>query len=91
MKMKWLIGFVLVTILFSGSLGAQEPQPPLTIEESVKIALERNLALHSSVVGVEGSEFRRKEAPISFLYGQGNTAIPDTAAQSLSGLRESLL
>jgi outer membrane protein len=46
---------------------AQEPQKPLTLEESIKIALERNLTLHSAVEGVVGSEFKRKEAITNFL------------------------
>jgi outer membrane protein TolC len=45
---------------------AQESVKPLTLEESVKIALERNLRLHSSVEGVVGSEFRRKAALTDF-------------------------
>jgi outer membrane protein len=52
-----------------GVVWAQEPPKPLTLEESVNIALERNLALHSAVEGVVGSEFRRKEAITNFLPG----------------------
>jgi outer membrane protein TolC len=46
---------------------AQGSQAPLTLEESVKITLERNLTLHSAVEDVVGSEFRRKEAITNFL------------------------
>jgi outer membrane protein len=67
MKMKWLVGFILWTIVFTGIVWAQEPQKPLTLEESVKIAMERSLTLHSAVVGIAGSEFRRKEAITNFL------------------------
>jgi outer membrane protein TolC len=67
MKKKWVFGFILGTIVFAGIVWGQGPPNPLTLEESVNIALERNLALHSSVMGVEGSEFRRKEAITNFL------------------------
>ncbi len=50
-----------------GVVWAQEPKKPLTLEESIKITLERNLTLHSAVEGVVGSEFKRKEAITSFL------------------------
>jgi outer membrane protein len=46
---------------------AQGSQPPLTLEESVKITLERSLTLHSAVEDIVGSEFRRKEAITNFL------------------------
>jgi outer membrane protein TolC len=65
--MKWLIGFTLGTILFSGLAWAQESQKPLTLEESIRIALERSLTLHSAQEGVVGSEFRRKETITNFL------------------------
>ncbi len=51
----------------TGVVWAQESQAPLTLEESIKIAMERSLTVHSAVVGVEGSEFRRKEAITNFL------------------------
>jgi outer membrane protein len=67
MSMKWTVGFIFCFLLFCGSGLAQEPQQPLTLEESIKMALERSLALHSATVGVVGSEFRRKEAVTNFL------------------------
>jgi outer membrane protein TolC len=67
MKMKWVIGLIFLTILFGGSAWAQESQKPLTLEEGVKIALERSLTLHSAMEGIVGSEFRRKEAVTNFL------------------------
>jgi outer membrane protein len=67
MKMKWFVGFILWAIVSAGVVWAQEPQKPLTLEESIKIAMERSLTLHSAVVGVDGSEFRRKEAITNFL------------------------
>jgi len=67
MKMRWVIGLILLTIFSGGSLWAQESQKPLTLEESIKIAMERSLTLHSAAVGVVGSEFRRKEAVTNFL------------------------
>ncbi len=69
MKMKCLVGFVVWTliILSAGVVLGQDAQKPLTLEESIKIAMERSLILHSAVVGVVGSEFRRKEAITNFL------------------------
>ena len=67
MKMKWIIGLMLFIVLSGGSLGAQESQKPLTLEESVKIAMERSLTLHSSKEEIIGSEFKRKEAITNFL------------------------
>lgn len=67
MRMKCLIGFVVCVILSANIVWGQEAQKPLTLEESIKIAMERSLTLHSAVVGVVGSEFRRKEAITNFL------------------------
>ena len=67
MRVTWTIGFILLAILAGGTVWGQALQQPLTLEESIKIALERNLALRSAVMGVEGSEFRRKEAITNFL------------------------
>jgi len=67
MKMKWVMGLTLLAILSGGSLWAQESQKPLTLEESIKIAMERSLTLHSATAGVAGSEFGRKVALTSFL------------------------
>ena len=67
MRMKYVIGLVLWTVVFTGVAWAQETQAPLTLEESIKIAMERSLTVHSAVVGIEGSEFRRKEAITNFL------------------------
>jgi outer membrane protein len=54
-------------MIFTGIAWAQQPQGPLTLEESIKIAMERSLTLHSAAMGVVGSEFRRKEAITNFL------------------------
>jgi len=67
MKKRWFIGFVLWAMVSAGVAQAQEPQAPLTLEEGIKIAMQRSLTIHSHVVGVEGSEFRRKEAITNFL------------------------
>jgi len=67
MRMKFFVGFILWAMVFTSVAWAQEPQKPLTLEESIKIAIERSLILHSAVVGVVGSEFRRKEAITNFL------------------------
>ena len=67
MRMKCLVGFVVWVIVSAGVVWGQEVPKPLTLEESIKIAMERSLSLHSAVVGVVGSEFRRKEAITNFL------------------------
>jgi outer membrane protein len=54
-------------MVFTSVVWAQEGQKPLTLEESIKIAMERSLSLHSAVMGIDGSEFRRKEAITNFL------------------------
>lgn len=67
MRMTWTVGFILLAIFAGGTAWGQASQQPLTLEESIKIALEKNLTLNSAVMGVEGSEFRRKEAITNFL------------------------
>ena len=67
MKMKWFIGFILWAVVFTGVVQAQESQVPLTLEESIKTAMERSLTLNIATLGVTGSEFRRKEAITNFL------------------------
>jgi len=69
MRMKCFVAFVVCAIVIvSAGIGwGQEAPKPLTLEESIKIAMERSLTLHSAVVGVVGSEFRRKEAITNFL------------------------
>jgi len=67
MEMKWFIGFIVGVMVFIGVAQAQESQAPLTLEESIKIAMERSLTVHSAAVGVEGSKFIQKEAITNFL------------------------
>src|SRR4030042_2054437 len=67
MKMRWIVGLMVWAFIPTSIVWAQGSQAPLTLEESIKIGLERNLALHSAVEGVIGSEFRRKEAITNFL------------------------
>ncbi len=67
MRMKYVIGLILWTVVSTGVAWAQGTQAPLTLEESIKIAMERSLTVHSAVAGIEGSEFRRKEAITNFL------------------------
>lgn len=66
MKTRWLVGWVIGILLSAGAAMAQDPQKPLTLEESIKIALDRNVKLHSSMEGVAGAEFRRKAAMTEF-------------------------
>jgi outer membrane protein TolC len=89
-KMKWFVGFILWAIVSAGVVWGQEPQKPLTLEESIKIAMERSLTLHSAVVGIVGSEYRRKEAITNFLpwwtgqysYTQYSTPVTIGAVQA---------
>ncbi len=67
MKIKWFLGFILCVVVSTGIVWAQDSQAPLTLEESIKIAMERSLTIHSAVLGVEGSEYVRKEAITNFL------------------------
>ena len=67
MRVKYFIGSILWAIVSTSAVWAQESQAPLTLEESIKIAMERSLTVHSAVVGIEGSEFRRMEAITNFL------------------------
>jgi outer membrane protein len=67
MKMRWIVGWLLWAMIPTSVVWAQGSQAPLTLEESVKITLERNLTLHSAVEDVIGSEFRRKDAITNFL------------------------
>ena len=89
MRVKWISGFIVLAILSGGSLLAQETQAPLTLEESIKIAMERSLTLHSAAMGVVGSEFGRKNAITNFLptwagqYGYNKYSRP--AIVGLSG------
>jgi outer membrane protein len=67
MKMMWIGGFVLLTLFSGVSLSAQEVPKPLTLEESIRMALDRSLQLNSAVEGVVGSQFRQKGAFTNFL------------------------
>jgi outer membrane protein len=67
MKGRLLIGLIGIAMLYGGVLLAQESQQALTLEESIKIALERNLQLLSATEGVMGSQYRVKEAFTNFL------------------------
>jgi len=67
MKMKWIAAFILGTMVSTGVVWAQGRPNLLTLEESIKTAMERSWAIHSAVMGINGSEFRRKEAITNFL------------------------
>ena len=66
MRMEWFVGLIFGILLSAGVAWTQESQKPLTLEESIRIALDRNLKLHSATEGVVGSEFRRKAAQTDF-------------------------
>jgi len=67
MKVKGAMGFILLIVLCAGPLWAQNSEGPLTLEEAIRIALDRNLGLHSAKEGVLGAEFGRKAARADFL------------------------
>ena len=67
MRRNWIVGLVLLMTFFAGSALAQTAQAPLTLAESIKMALERSPGLHSAQMDILGSEFRRKEAITNFL------------------------
>jgi outer membrane protein len=66
MRMRWVVGLILWIILSASTTLAQESQGPLTLDESIGIALERNLSLQFTTAGVVGSEFRQKSALTQF-------------------------
>jgi len=67
MKVRAGAIFVLIMIWLAGLASAQEAPAPLTLEESIRIALEQNLGLQSAMEGVKGSQFRTKAAWADFL------------------------
>ena len=67
MRKKCMVCFILLVVFSAGSVWAQQAPAPLTLEESIKIALEQNLRLQFAVEGVKGSEFRTKSAWADFL------------------------
>src|SRR4030042_998833 len=91
MRTKCFAGFILWVILLTSTVWAQEPQKLLSLEESIKIATERSLALHSAAVGIVGSEYRRKEAITNFLpwwtgqYGYTRYSAPQTVGATWIG------
>jgi len=66
MKIKEVIGIALFGLLLTNLSWAQNSPGPMTIEESIRIALERSLAVHSAKEGVMGAEFNRKTARAYF-------------------------
>jgi outer membrane protein len=66
MKTRWIIGLFVWILLLATAGWAQEAPAPLTLEESIQIALERNLQLRSAFEDVRGSEFRTKAARSDF-------------------------
>jgi outer membrane protein len=66
MKIKGVTGFILLTFLLANFTWAQSTPGPLTLDESIRIALERSLAVHSAKEGVMGAEFNRKTARAYF-------------------------
>jgi len=67
MRMQWTVGLIILVVVTGASVWAQSPPAPLTLEESIKIALERNLRLRSAMEGTTGSKLRQKQAVTNFL------------------------
>ena len=66
MKIRGVMGFILFALFSASSLWAQNAPEPLTLEEAIRIAMERSLTLHSAKEGVMGAEFNRKSARADF-------------------------
>jgi len=68
MDIKRMVLSILFSIfVFTSILShAQEQKDVFTLEECIKIALERSLQIHSAMQGVIGSDFRRKQALTNF-------------------------
>lgn len=62
----WLLILLMMILLASRSVYSQESDDTFTLEECIKIALEKNLQIHSAMQGVIGSDFRRKQALTNF-------------------------
>jgi outer membrane protein len=92
MKMRWIVGLIVWAMVSTSVAWAQGSQAPLTLEESIRIALERNLTLHTAVEGVIGSEFIRKEAITNFLpwwtgvYGYTRYNTPNSIGTTRSAI-----
>lgn len=61
------IAVIVWTVILTGVGGAQEVGAPLTLEESIAIALRQSVAVRSAREGVSAAEARRKEAFTAFL------------------------
>ena len=66
MKIKGVIRFILLTLLLANFSWAQGAPGPMTLDESIRIALEQSLKLHSAKEGVMGAEFNRRTARAYF-------------------------
>ncbi|MCX8118687.1 MAG: TolC family protein [Desulfobacterota bacterium] len=62
MAIKRWLGMLIGILLLAFRVEAQDVGKALTLEESIRLALERNLKLRSTMEGVKGSELRRRGA-----------------------------
>lgn len=62
-----LIASLIMVIAFMGSAPAEERTAPLTLQESIDIALKQSVIVHSAKEGVAGADAQRKEAFTGFL------------------------
>lgn len=65
MRTKWAVGLILCVTLLLGTASAQEPKP-LTLEEAIKTAVEKNYRLIINQEGVVASENRKMYALTQF-------------------------
>jgi outer membrane protein len=90
MRFNRIIAVVLFVLSTTGFVFGQSSQKPLTLEECIKIALEKSLPLYSDIEGIAASEFRRKAGYTDFFpkwsgqYGYSRSNQP-ILSQNISG------
>ena len=67
MGKRGVLILIALGLLYGGSLAAQGAKDLLTLEESIKIGLERNLQLLTATEGIVISQYQTKEAITNFL------------------------
>ncbi|MBU0651411.1 MAG: hypothetical protein KKG96_00830, partial [Proteobacteria bacterium] len=66
---RWFLRGVLVTLIAATvtAVHAAETVKPLSLSESIDLALKRSVLIHAAREGVKGAEAQRKEAFTGFL------------------------
>lgn len=62
-----MVALLMLLVVFAGGAAAQEGTAPLTLQESVDIALKQSVIVHSAKEGVYGADAQMKEAFTGFL------------------------